>query len=259
MTLDLVTLFQPYALLFARFSSLLTTTIGFGDQQIPSRFRLLFAMALALILKEYVGVLPIQKASDSLFALLVLQEVVIGFAIGLLGRLIIAVLDILGNIISLQIGLGNAVMFNPSVGSQAPITSTLFILSGTFIFFVMDLHHVIIQSLVSSYKIFPLDGTLQNFSKIKDTNTFFINFMNQGILIATQLALPFLILGVVFQFMLGLLNRLVPSLQIFFVMLPAQIILGILLIAITITGIFNLFSQDFFTLYQSFPGFKEAP
>lgn len=255
MTLDLVTLIHPYVLLFARFSSLLTITIGFGDHQIPIRFRLLFALGLTLLLKDVIPSTP-SHTNDFMFFTLVFQEVVIGVAIGLLGRMLIAILDIAGNIISLQIGLGNAMMFNPGLGSQAPITSTFLTLSGTFLFFMMDLHHLILHSLIGSYQLFPMDGTLNHFSKMKDATLFFTEFMNKGFIIASQLALPFLILGIVFQFMLGLLNRLVPSVQIFFIMLPAQILLGFALLMITIVSILSLFSQDFTKLYQSFPGFR---
>jgi len=258
MTIDLVPLIQPYLLLFARFSTVLTTTIGFGEHHVPVRFRLLFSLGLAIILKEYIPS-TLEKTSDLMFVMLIFQEVIIGFAIGFIGRLLLSLLDVLGSILSMQIGLGNAMMFNPSLGGQTPLTSNLLIMSGTFLFFTLDLHYFVIQGLISTYNVFPLQPGFKGFEGIKDLTLHLTGLFNKGLIMICQLALPFLILGVVFQFMLGLLNRLVPSLQIFFVMLPAQIILGFLLMAITVTSALGLFMKNFAELYQSFPLFTQLP
>ena len=68
--------------------------------------------------------------------------------------------------------------------------------------------------------------------------------------LGVKLAIPFLIAGIIGNFAMGLLGRLVPQIQVFFMMMPAQVLLGLVVVMICITTMLSLFMQDFFNLYQ---------
>lgn len=256
-SMDLVAFAEPYLLIFARISAALTIAPGFSDTHLPVRYRLLFALALSFALKD---ILPIPtKGFDGLhLVLLLIQETIIGTLIGFIARLLISILDIIGTVLSLQIGLGNAMVFNPSMASQTSVVDHFVITAGIMLFFAMDLHHVVLKSLILSYNDFPLLGAHGGqdlpslFSGMLRPLQELPTFFAQSFKIACQLSLPFLILGLLFQFILGLLNRVVPSIQVFFISLPLQIILGFALMTIVLGFVLHLALTQFADFYSHF-------
>lgn len=254
--INLTEYFLPYVLFFGRTAALFVITPGFGEHQIPARFRLMIAFALSFALGQVVT-LPIATMGSPLTLLFhLVQEVLIGFMIGLVGRIIISILDMVGTIVSMQVGLGNAMMFNPSFGSQMPFVGSFLLLSATLLFFALDLHHITIHTLVKSYESFPIGTGLYGYHAASNTSEYLIKLMGRAIELGVQFSLPFLLLGTVFQFFLGLLNRLVPSLQVFFIMLPAQLMLGLILMMICFGFILSLAMGSFKDLLLSFPGLQ---
>ncbi len=251
MTYDLIAFAEPYLLIFARISATFFMAPGLSDTHIPVRYRLLFALALSLALRDLI---PIPNTGfDGLHLVAaMIQETLIGCLIGFIARLLINMLDVIGNILSLQIGLGNAMVFNPSVGGQAPIVGHFVVTAGVMLFFAADLHHEIIKSLLNSYAYSPINLDQSLFKGLNTPLESLPTFFNQSFKIACQLSLPFLILGILFQFMLGLLNRVVPSIQIFFITLPLQILLGILLMGIILSVVISLAIYNFGELYSHF-------
>lgn len=231
--IDLSAHFLPYVIFFGRTAALFLITPGFGEHQIPARFRLMIAFALSFALGQIVELPSIATAHPLNLLATLTQEALIGFLIGLVGRIIISLLDITGTIVSMQVGLGNAMMFNPSFGTQMPFVGSFLLLSATLLFLTLDLHHVVIHGLVKSYHTFPVGSGIYSQKMSSNTAEYLVELMGNSIKLGVQISLPFLILGTIFQFFLGLLNRLVPSLQVFFVMLPAQLFLGIFLMVVT--------------------------
>ncbi len=253
MTIDLIALVQPYLLIFARISAVFMMAPGLSDTHIPMRYRLLFSLALAIAFKD---ILPIpitsEKIDGVLLVALLVQETIIGSIIGFIARLLLSILDVLGNILSLQTGLGNAMVFNPSMGGQTPVLDNFVILSGLMLFFAMDLHYLVIRSVIQSYHFFPIHTDHPLLGHFLSSLEKLPLFFSKSFTIACQLSLPFLILGVVFQFMLGLLNRVVPNIQIFFISLPLQILLGFVLIFTILALVLHLSLQNFSELYAEF-------
>ncbi len=265
MRIDLIAFVLPYLLIFARISSTLTIAPGFSDTHIPVRYRLLFALALSLTLKDVLPPYSIlsapmdsEKINSLPLIMLLIQETLIGTFIGFISRLLLNILDIIGNIVSLQTGLGNATVFNPTMAAQTPVLDHFVIVAGIMLFFTMDVHHLVIKSIIHSYIHFPVhpvhleQGLFSSLLRpLENLSLFFM----QSFKIACQLSLPFLILGLLFQFMLGLLNRVVPSIQIFFIALPLQILLGFILLMIVLPLVLHLSLTNFSQLYnQFFPG-----
>ena len=255
--IDLVAVITPYLLVFARTSALLTIAPGFGDHTLPIRYRLLFSLAFAVMTKEILPPLPLPAQHMDVIALFV-QEVFIGTVMGSIARLLLGILDILGSIIGMQIGLGNAVMFNPSLSTQATVVEQCVVITGVTIFMTMDGHHLLLQSLIKSYDVFayaPQKGYTELSVTLKDfvpALQRFPSFFSKAFQVACQLSLPFLILGLLFQVVLGLMNRIVPSIQIFFIALPLQILLGFFLMLLTLGLCLQLSMTQFLSLYESF-------
>jgi flagellar biosynthetic protein FliR len=231
-----------YFLIYVRLSSAFVFLPFFSHPQISIRIKILFAMILSVFIVEY-GVVEEKifnsSTLDISFVIVVAKEVLIGVIIGSVAQFILSIFDVVGQIISFQIGLSNAMAFNPSVNSQTNILSNGFLIAFILIFISLDLHHYLLRGFLESYKAFPPGGDflISTESLLKQVVS------NISILfsLAIQVTLPFLIGGIIFQFILGLFNRVMPQIQIFFISLPLQLILGAALISATISGVYLIY------------------
>src|SRR5690606_34075466 len=147
-------------------------------------------------------------------------------------RLLLGALHIAGSIIAQQSGLAAAQFFDPTQMSQGAITSTFLTLMGLVMIFVTDLHHLFIEGTFAIYRILPV-GALPDVASLSQLVT---GFVAEAFLLGFQIAAPFLVFGITFYTGIGLLNRLMPQVQIFFVAVPLQIVLSFAILAITISA-----------------------
>ena len=114
--------------------------------------------------------------------------------------------------------------------TQGAITSTFMTLMGLTMIFVTDMHHLFIEGTFATYRLFPI-AEVPDFGGISMLIT---DFVQQSFLLGFQMSAPFLVFGITFYMGIGLINRLMPQVQIFFVAMPLQIILSFAILAITI-------------------------
>jgi flagellar biosynthetic protein FliR len=233
-------------LVFARIGSAMMLLPGFGEVYVPQRYRLLFALIFSgLLLPVLAPVLPRLPASPAELVLVLGSELVIGVFIGTMTRLILAALQIAGQVVSLQMGLSNAQVFNPMEASQDSIPSAFYAVLGVLLIFITNTHHLMLRGLVDSYAVF-VPGHLP---PVEDLSQTVAHAVAASFRLGIEMAAPFIVLGTVFFVGLGLIARLVPQLQVLFVTQPLQIMGGLLLmglIAATGMGWFlQVFTQQF--------------
>jgi flagellar biosynthetic protein FliR len=194
------------------------------------RVRLLLGMVLTLVVAPLVTeVLP--SASVVTYQVLgaAICEVLMGLLLGTCLGVVMSALDLAGDLISQQLGLSNAALFNPAIGHQSNLTSTFLSMAGVTLLFVTDLDHLILRALVSSYHQMPpfeLHWT-------GDWVELLLRYIQAGLVVAVQIAAPLLVCITIFFVGLGLLNRLLPVVQIFFISQSVQVGLGLLLFGLT--------------------------
>ena len=218
-----------FLLIFTRLGAACMFLPGIGEIYVTPRVRLLFALALALLLTPVLaGKVPAQPNAPAALALLLGAEATVGVFLGLVVRVLLAALDFAGQLIALQIGIGSATAFNPAMGVQSTLISTTLGLLAIVLVFATDLHHVLLQGLVESYGVLP--PGLETFDATALGQAFTMT-LSRSFSVALMVAAPFVVLGTIFNVGLGLLSRLQPSLQIFFVGLPLQMYFGIAVLA----------------------------
>jgi len=222
-----------WLLVFARVGSAFTVLPAFGDAFVPTEVRLILAALISLI------VVPLQAAGmppepDHVARLLLLLfgEATIGFFIGGVARILVSALENAGTIIAMQTGLSNATVFNPAMASPGTLPGSLMGWLGLLLIFVTDLHHLMLASVVDSYTAFPA-GEMPPFNDMAD---FTVRVVGDSFSIGVRLAAPFIAAGLVFAFALGLLSKLAPQIQVFFLFMSAQVALGLILLALALSG-----------------------
>ncbi len=231
-----------YLMVLCRVGSVFVMLPGFGEVFISPRIRLSLAVLVSFVMYPLVKpLLPAMPPSAyGLFAL-IFKEVLIGLFIGTFARMILVCLEVGGMIISTQMGVSAAVMFNPVLATQGSLLSVLLTMAGIQAMFLTDMHHMFFYAMQNSYAIFPpMDA-----APIEQISDSFSKIVSQSFKVAVQLSAPFLILGVVFFVGMGLLSRLMPQMQIFFVAMPLQILLGLVLVSLCFSTLI-LFYLDFF-------------
>jgi flagellar biosynthetic protein FliR len=153
--------------------------------------------------------------------LMILREAFIGCSIGIILSISMSFLHLAGHFISSTSSLSTATLLDPHFNDTPSVISTFLILIGTTAFFMMDFHHIAIESLVKTYDIFPLDHSIP----FHDWCDYMTQSVSDIFKKSMQLSFPFLILGTISQLSLGLLNKLIPQIQLFYLMMPIQMMI----------------------------------
>ncbi|AAK23060.1 flagellar type III secretion system protein FliR [Caulobacter vibrioides] len=245
------TAFQVYvaALVFARVGAMVMTMPGIGDQAIPARIRLSFALLMALILAPLVQntVGPIPSTLGGLGGA-VIHEVLIGLMIGSVLRLFMTSLTTAGEIISMQTTLSFAQSTNPSMEGSSTAVATFLSMLGLTLVMATDLHHLFIAAIVKSYTIFPFTRAVP----VNDAAALAVQTVAQSFSLGVQLAAPVIVFSLVFNLATGLVGRIMPAFQIFFVASPLSVILGLSLLALSLSGIAMVWTDRYRELLDIF-------
>ncbi len=243
-------IFAP-ALVFARIGAAMMLLPGFSESYVTPRVRLLFALALTIVITPVVGqTLPAQPESIIESAALIIGEIVIGLFFGGLARLMVSTLHIAGTIIGFQTSLGNATLFDPSNAQQGSMIGAFLNIIGVFLIFMSDLHHLMLSALAGTYWVF-VPGAPLPFGEFSDMAA---RLLAQSFTLGMQIAAPFVVIGLVFYIGLGLLARLMPQVQVFFIAIPIQIMLGFLVMSLTLSAAMMWFLGNFQNTLLGFLG-----
>lgn len=211
-----------------------------GETAIPAMMRLSLAFILSLLIYSLVREsLPAMPGNAIELSLLIGGEIVIGLFIGGSVRLLMSALHVAGTIIGFQTGLSAAQAFDPAQSSQSAILGTFMMLVGVTLIFATDIHHIMIAAMRDSYILFPA-------GKIPSTAAFAalaIRTVADSFQLGVQIGSPFLVYGLLFNVGLGLLSRLMPQLQVFFIAMPAGILLGFTIFFFVLSASMFWFTQ----------------
>ena len=236
-------------LVFARVGAMVMLMPGIGDTAVPQRIRLSFALLMAMILAPLVykgvGVMP---ATVGGLAGQVIHEILIGLMIGSVLKLFFTAMSTAGEVISMQTTLSFAQTTNPSMGQSSTAVSTFLSMLGLTLIMATDLHHLFIGAIVKSYDLFPFTRAVP----INDAATLAVRTVADSFSLGIQLAAPVIVFSLVFNLAVGLVGRVMPAFQIFFVASPLSVILGLSLLALSLGGIAMVWTDRYRDLLMIF-------
>ena len=210
-------------LIFVRVSAALMLMPGFSEPYIFSRSRLLFALLVSIVLAAPITPhLPELPPQPGQLTLLIGREAFLGLFIGAATRIIFATLHIAGSTIAIQSGLATASVFDPNQSTQGTLPGNFLTTVAMVLLFVTDGHHMLLRGLAGSYAQLSASALLP----IGDMAGFVTQTVQKGFNLGVQLAAPLLLVGLLTNLAMGVLNRLMPSFQVFFIALPLQLLLS---------------------------------
>lgn len=226
-------------LVLARVGGTVMLIPGIGETFVPVQFRMILAMGLSLVVAPLVGnTIPFAPTAPELVKLLFV-ELVIGLYFGIVARIVLLALDTAGQVIAMNTGLANAQIFNPALATQGSLPGFFLLNVATLLLLISDLHHLLIRALIDSYTLFPPGAALP----AADFADAISRIIADSFEIAIQIAAPFLVLGLLFYVVMGIMARLMPQLQIFFVALPVQVMMGLVILSLVLGGAMLVFLE----------------
>ena len=227
-----------FILAFGRIGGMVMLLPGFGEANLPARVRLTIALVLTAVL------LPLHRQAyavnlNSLAPVIVemVEEVVVGLVIGMSARLAISALQIAGSVVAQQLGLGFVTSIDPTQGQQGALVGNFLTVLGVTLIFATDMHYLVIAAMNDSYAVFK-PGELPFAGDVAKHMT---QVVAASFRIGVQLAAPFIVFGLLFNLGLGVLSRLMPQMQVFFIGLPLSIMLGFLLLILVLGAMMGTF------------------
>jgi flagellar biosynthesis protein FliR len=234
----LPTFAAAFMLCFARIGTMVMLLPGLGELTVSPRVRLTLALVLTMV------ILPLHRSAYQLdlraflpVVQMMFQEMLIGAVLGLLSRRTVSALQVAGVVVAQQMGLGFVTAVDPTQGQQGMIVGNFLAVLGITMIFATDLHHLVIAALNDSYVIFkpgeiPVLGDVANALSGTVAGAFRIG---------VQIAAPFLVFGLLFNMGLGILSKLMPQMQVFFVGMPLSIMVGFLILILVVGAMMTTF------------------
>jgi flagellar biosynthetic protein FliR len=231
-----------FMLTFARIGTMVMLLPGLGELSVSPRVRLTVALLLtAVIMPLHRDAYQVDLRAFGPVLLMLGQELVVGAVLGVIARLTISALQVAGSVIAQQVGLGFVTAVDPTQGQQGVLIGNFLSVLGITLIFATDLHHLLIAALNDSYALFR-PGEVPIVGDIVGVLT---GTVASAFRIGVQLAAPFLVFGLLFNLGLGVLSRLMPQMQVYFVGMPLSIMVGFLILLLVIGAMMAAFLDHF--------------
>lgn len=231
-------------LVFCRIGACLMILPGFGSARIPAKIRLFIAMgatlALAPILIGSVEPLVKDGAASSLLQAIG-SELLIGFLIGLMGRLFFEALRFIAITVTQVIGLAGIPGGGIEDDEQLPPIAALFSITAVTMMFITDQHWLIVRGLVDSYTTIPPEEGFRVQTGLIDI----VDQIASVFVLALRLGSPFIVYSIIVNFAVGLANKLTPQIPVYFIAMPFVLAGGLLLLVFTVHEFLAIFLSAF--------------
>lgn len=210
----------------------------FGDRLQAVKVRIVLGFLLAILVAPIVPKMP-EIEPFSLQALFVsIEQILFGFFIGFAFHILIGILTLLGQILSMQMGLGMGVMNDPSSGASYPLVSQLFMILGSLLFLAMNGHLVALDIVIESFFTWPPGSSIYNLSIER-----IIAMGSWMFATALLLAMPAVVAMLIVNLTFGVMNRSAPSMNLIALGFPLSMMMGLISVFLSLAGIPAKYSE----------------
>ncbi|NGP87387.1 flagellar biosynthetic protein FliR [Fodinibius halophilus] len=235
-------------LIFVRVGSLIMTAPYFNSAAFPKKVKIFLALITSFLLTFVIpseSVIGQVEPTLSFLVTAVVLEALVGIAMGLVGQLVFAGIEMAGQLISLKITLSFAQIVNTMTQQKSDLVGNIFGMLAVLVFLAMDGEKIYIQGLARSFEVIPL-----NQAELQYAGPFMLEVANYLFRIAVQIAAPFLIVLFILDLSLAIFARVMPQANIMFIAIPIKLLLGFTLLSWILPYLPDAFSSTFDQLFQ---------
>lgn len=236
---------MPFATtwLFAtiRISSFFVAAPIFSQTNIPKLAKVLLSMLIGGVLIQHLS--PSKPITDAFFSsngiLILIQQIIIGFAMGVILQMTFEVLHLAGHYIATAMQLNFAMGFSPDSHHQENILGNMLFVFGMLVFFTLHGPILLISLIQKSFDIFPISTQLLSIEQIKHIPLFGTKMFAYSLL----LALPVMATLLLSNLALAIMTRLSPSMNIFSIGFPVSMLVGFITIIFSLPFVLTHFGD----------------
>lgn len=211
----------------------------FGRQSVPATAKVGLSIAFAYFAAGLIDGVYLEDMATFEFVFALVKEFAIGFALGYIMRLFLAIFSVSGYVIDMQIGYSMATMYDASSNAQISVTGNLMTLMYSMLFFVTNSHANLVALIVQSYEVLPIG--FEWFGQ--GVGVYMIQLFGHMLFYALQLAIPFIILELITEVAVGMLMKMVPNINVFVINLHLKMMVGLIVILTVMPTLTNFMSR----------------
>ncbi len=223
---------------FARVSGMFASMIGLSAKTIPPSVRVLLALLLSVMIMPMVPPAPVTNLVSLESFLLVIQQLLIGVAIGFISTLVLNTFILAGQVVAMQTGLGFASIVDPMNGISVPAVGQFYLILATLLFWALDGHLAMIRMIVLSFEAMPVGSAWWSPDQFKQiahwSGWMFVAALTLSLAPITSL----LIINLAF----GVMTKAAPQLNIFTLGFAIAQIVGLIIIWLTMENFTHHFT-----------------
>ena len=219
------------AIVFARIGTAMMILPAFGDNHVPTKSKIMMALVVSMGLMPAIAAPPVPTSLAG-FGLVMIIEATVGAFIGVGARVLMSALHILGAQIGFAASLSNSLTPTQGNAESGSAIASLLTMGALACLFVTNAHHVILAGLMRSYAVFPAGEIM-----IGDMAQQVARLGGSAFYIAATVGAPFFVITLLLNLGMGLANRVMPAMQVFFVMSPGLIMMGLGLLSLAVPAI----------------------
>jgi flagellar biosynthetic protein FliR len=229
---SMVTMISQIFWPIGRFSGLFLSAPFFSSTLIAVRIKVLFILLLSFVCSFMVPVQLSLEHFTGLYLVYMVQEVSYGILMGFVLQIVFQVFLLVGQIISMQAGLGFAVMVDPTSKASVPLVSQIYSFMILLLFLSLNGHTALLEVFINSFKIMPVGTIHIDKGVVWGVIAFSGWMMNEAVLIAIPAIISLLLVSLAF----GIVARVAPQLNVFALGFPVTLIMSIFIMLITLTS-----------------------
>jgi flagellar biosynthetic protein FliR len=224
---------------------------GLGESVAPAVVRIGLALSITiLLLPELQPMMPPVPAAGLTMGLMIAGEVITGLWFGWVARMIVLALPVGAQFIGYLIGLSSVLQPDPELGAQSSALGKLFEMAAPVMLLTSGLYRLLLIALNGLFQLIPPGHMLP----AADSTEIAIHAVGTGFALALQLASPFVVIGIAWHLAMGLIGRIVSRMQIYFVSMPGQIMVGLALLMMTGSAIIFAWRDGVQASFMALPG-----
>jgi flagellar biosynthetic protein FliR len=202
----------------------------FGHRAVPARVKIGLGIFIALIIAPTLPPMPDVGLGSWHGLFILVQQLLIGIAIGFIMRVVFAAVEAAGEIVGLQMGLGFASFFDPQSAGQTLVLARFFNILAILVFLAVNAHLLLLGVLVDSFQSLPVSTQPLSAAGFFNVAAFGSTVFAVGL----QLALPLIAILLMTNLSLGILTRSAPQLNIFAIGFPITLGVGLIVLDLTL-------------------------
>lgn len=231
-----------FALVLSRMAGMFSALPLFGGRRVPLHIRAVAVGALTLTCFPVLAIAPVEMPGDTFaLGLLALREVLVGMALSFITQIIFSAVEFGGQIIGMQMGFTISSIIDPANGTQTQVMSVLQGLLATLMFLSMNIHHLLIRTIVESFRVIPPGVWQVNGGVI----TFLTRATADVFVLGVRLAAPVMVALLLTSVTLGIMARAFPQMNVFMLSFPLNIGIGFIVLGLTLAIFFHVLEVSF--------------